>query len=148
MVAIQHHELHHTNRIVVAFRWRDRAHFCARYGITIYLFLHYINTQINLDKWYFFKHIFFLYINLYIKSLCCLQSIDEELKSKDVEWDLLKMYVTKWEGRYKYNSGSTADVLSYHFILRRHWGIIYITYILPTIGTHRINTFHSSILFI
>ncbi|CAL1681655.1 unnamed protein product [Lasius platythorax] len=66
-------------------------------------------------------------------ELISLQNASFEIESKDVEWDLLKMYVTKWEGRYKYNFGSTAKMLSYHFILRRHWGIIRIAYISPTI---------------
>ncbi|KAL6429106.1 hypothetical protein ACFW04_008112 [Cataglyphis niger] len=66
-------------------------------------------------------------------ELIPLQNMSLQLNSEDVEWDLLKMYVTKWESRYKYNSGSTAKMLSYHFILRRHWGIINIAYISPTI---------------
>jgi len=70
-------------------------------------------------------------LNRYLQSL--------ELDSKDVEWDLLKMYVTRWENRYKFNEGSTAKMLSYHFILRRHWGIIRIAYISPSIGMYRVN---------
>lgn len=65
-------------------------------------------------------------------NLIGLQSL--QLESKDVEWDLLKMYVTSWESKYKFNAGSTAKMLSYHFILKRHWGIIRIAYITPSIG--------------
>jgi len=60
------------------------------------------------------------------------------MELKNVEWDLVKLYITKWENRYKFNSGSTAKMLSFHFILRRHWGIIRIVYISPTIGTYRV----------
>lgn len=51
----------------------------------------------------------------------------------NVEWDLVKVYITRWENKYKYDSGSTIKMLSYHFILRSHWGIIRIAFITPTI---------------
>ncbi|XP_011137432.2 5-hydroxytryptamine receptor 3A [Harpegnathos saltator] len=52
---------------------------------------------------------------------------------KNVEWDLLKIYVTSQEEKHKYNSNTTSRLLSYHFILKRHWGIIRIAYVTPTI---------------
>ncbi|XP_024893177.1 acetylcholine receptor subunit beta-like 1, partial [Temnothorax curvispinosus] len=55
------------------------------------------------------------------------------IDSKNVEWDLVELYITRWENRYKYNSGSTVKMLSYHFILKSHSGIIRIAYISPTI---------------
>ncbi|RLU21576.1 hypothetical protein DMN91_005949 [Ooceraea biroi] len=58
----------------------------------------------------------------------------EILQAKDVEWDLLKIYVTEQEVTYKYNSGTTTRLLSYHFISQRHWGIICIAYVSPTIA--------------
>lgn len=63
-----------------------------------------------------------------------LQSLQASTEAKHVEWDLLKIDTTKWEDKYKFNSGSIAKMLSYHFILRRHTGIIRIVYISPTIG--------------
>ncbi|XP_072764597.1 uncharacterized protein [Anoplolepis gracilipes] len=66
-------------------------------------------------------------------ELIPLQNMSLELSSKDAEWDLLKMYVRKWEDKHKYNSSSKTKMLSYHFILRRHWGIIRIAYIMPSI---------------
>ncbi|KAL6255302.1 hypothetical protein P5V15_013642 [Pogonomyrmex californicus] len=60
-------------------------------------------------------------------------SLQQTVESKNVEWDLLNLYVTRWEDRYKFNSGSTTKMLSYHFILRRHWGIIRIVYLTPPI---------------
>ncbi|XP_067216148.1 uncharacterized protein [Linepithema humile] len=60
-------------------------------------------------------------------------SLQASIESKHVEWDLLKVDTTKWEDRYKFNSGSIAKMLSYHFILRRHTGIIRIAYVSPTI---------------
>ncbi|XP_011171071.1 neuronal acetylcholine receptor subunit alpha-2 [Solenopsis invicta] len=52
---------------------------------------------------------------------------------KNVEWDLVKLYMTRWENKYKYNSGSSVKMISYHFILRSNWSIINIIYLSPTI---------------
>ncbi|XP_012521971.1 5-hydroxytryptamine receptor 3A [Monomorium pharaonis] len=57
----------------------------------------------------------------------------KNIQSKNVEWDLMKFYMTRWENKYKYNSGSTIKMLSYHFILKHHWSIAHIAYVSPTI---------------
>ncbi|XP_011879779.1 PREDICTED: neuronal acetylcholine receptor subunit beta-3-like [Vollenhovia emeryi] len=54
--------------------------------------------------------------------------------SKHPEWNLAKLYVTKSIQRYKYNSGSTVKMFSYHFILSSHFDIIRIAYVSPTIA--------------
>ncbi|XP_014477571.1 PREDICTED: neuronal acetylcholine receptor subunit alpha-2-like [Dinoponera quadriceps] len=51
----------------------------------------------------------------------------------NVEWDLLKFYITSREETHKFNSNITSRLLSYHFILKRHWGIIRIAYVTPSI---------------
>ncbi|KAL0108460.1 hypothetical protein PUN28_015184 [Cardiocondyla obscurior] len=57
----------------------------------------------------------------------------KDIASKNVEWNLVKIYITKWESRFKYNSDSIVKMVSYHFILKSHWGIINIVYISPSI---------------
>lgn len=55
---------------------------------------------------------------------------------KNVEWDLLKIDITTREERHKYNLDSTSKIISYHFILKRNWGIIRIIYVTPTLGMY------------
>ncbi|XP_032676070.1 neuronal acetylcholine receptor subunit alpha-2-like [Odontomachus brunneus] len=52
---------------------------------------------------------------------------------KNAEWDLLQFYVTNHEENHKYNSDITSKLLTYHFVLKRHWGIIRIAFVSPAI---------------
>lgn len=58
----------------------------------------------------------------------------------NVEWDLVKMYVTTQEEKHKYNPDTTSRLISYHFILKRHCDIIRISFVAPTIGVYCIHT--------
>ncbi|XP_036143708.1 neuronal acetylcholine receptor subunit alpha-9 isoform X2 [Monomorium pharaonis] len=68
-----------------------------------------------------------------IQFVASLNTSLTNIKVKNVEWDLVKLYMTRWENRYKYISGSTNKMLSYHFILKHHWSIAHIAYVSPII---------------